>query len=67
MGDIWSAVPFLGMLPHFHADPAEGGVPLASQDGHWWWNGRRWTPLVETAPWLPSDADQQALADAGAC
>jgi hypothetical protein len=26
-------------------DPIEGGAPLASADGHWWWDGRRWTPV----------------------
>lgn len=26
----------------YHDDPSEGGPPLASPDGHWWWDGRAW-------------------------
>lgn len=45
MDDTWTSPPCLGPVPHFHADPAEGGVPLASADGHWWWDGTHWTPV----------------------
>ena len=38
----WSAPPVLGLVPLFHLDPAPDGPPLASPDGHWWWNGERW-------------------------
>jgi hypothetical protein len=44
--DTWSIQPFLGLVPHFHADPVEG-VPLVSTDGHWWWDGYAWTPAPE--------------------
>lgn len=46
--DTWSTQPFLGLLPHFHADPS-AGVPLVSTDGHWWWDGYAWTPAPEQA------------------
>ena len=42
-GATWSTQPFLGLVPHFHADPVQG-VPLVSTDGHWWWDGYAWTP-----------------------
>ncbi|HYF71830.1 MAG TPA: hypothetical protein VD864_03360 [Nocardioides sp.] len=45
MDDTWTTLPVLGPVPDFHADPAVGGVPLASADGHWWWDGTRWTPV----------------------
>lgn len=45
MNDTWTTPPCLGVVPHFHADPSEGGVPLASADGHWWWDGTHWTPV----------------------
>lgn len=44
--DSWSIQPFLGLVPHFHADPV-AGVPLVSTDGHWWWDGYAWTPAPE--------------------
>lgn len=47
MSDSWTDLPFLGLVPHFHADPAEGGAPLVSADGHWWWNGHTWQPVAE--------------------
>ena len=59
MSDSWNAVPFLGLVPHFHADPVEDGPPLLSADGHWWWDGHTWTPLHE-----PEDADAQQPASA---
>ena len=43
VNDTWSVQPFLGLVPHFHADPV-AGVPLVSTDGHWWWDGYAWTP-----------------------
>ncbi len=46
--DSWSVEPFLGLVPHFHADPVEG-VPLVSTDGHWWWDGYAWTPAPALA------------------
>ncbi|WP_395690608.1 hypothetical protein [Nocardioides sp.] len=52
--DTWSTEPFLGLVPHFHADPVQGGVPLVSTDGHWWWDGYAWTPApVETETGVP--------------
>ena len=30
--------------PAYHDDPSEGGPPLASPDGHWWWDGSAWVP-----------------------
>ena len=47
MSDTWGALPFLGSVAHFHTDPAEGGPPLASIDGHWWWDGHGWVALPE--------------------
>ena len=47
MSDTWTDLPFLGLVPHFHADPVEGGAPLASADGHWWWDGQAWKPVAE--------------------
>ncbi|CAI9412498.1 hypothetical protein [Nocardioides sp. T2.26MG-1] len=45
MDETWTSQPCLGPVPDFHADPALGGAPLASADGHWWWDGSRWTPV----------------------
>jgi hypothetical protein len=60
MGDnSWATEPFLGLVPHFHADPVEGGAPIASVDGHWWWDGQAWQPLV-------ANDEQPAPAVAGA-
>lgn len=42
----WSDPPVLGLAPLFHLDPAVGGTPLASPDGHWWWDGQRWQVRV---------------------
>ena len=47
-GATWSTQPFLGLVPHFHADPVQG-VPLVSTDGHWWWDGYAWTPAPALA------------------
>jgi hypothetical protein len=33
--------------PEYHDDPSLGGPPLASPDGHWWWDGRHWVPLTD--------------------
>ena len=52
MGDGWSTLPFVGMVPHFHPDPVEDGVPVASFDGRWWWDGRTWTPVLAVRPAL---------------
>ena len=30
--------------PAYHDDPSEGGPPLVSHDGHWWWDGDAWAP-----------------------
>jgi hypothetical protein len=38
----WSDPSALGPPAHFHLDPTLGGTPLASPDGHWWWDGERW-------------------------
>ena len=46
MSDTWSDLPILGLLAHFRADPVEGGAPLPSADGQWWWDGRAWVPLA---------------------
>jgi hypothetical protein len=46
--ESWSIQPFLGLVPDFHADPAQG-VPLVSTDGHWWWDGYAWTPAPAVA------------------
>lgn len=51
----WDPMPCLGLVPHFHGDPAMGGVPQASADGHWWWDGRSWTPVH-----VPTLADAEA-------
>jgi hypothetical protein len=48
--NTWGTLPFPGLLPDFHADPTEGGAPLVSLDGHWWWDGHAWTPLAEAPP-----------------
>lgn len=53
----WTTPPCLGLVPHFHGDPAMGGVPQASADGHWWWDGRHWTPVH-----VPTLADARAAA-----
>jgi hypothetical protein len=50
MSDSWSMLPFLAMGPHFHMDPVEGGAPVASVDGRWWWDGHTWTPVLATRP-----------------
>jgi hypothetical protein len=69
----WGATPFLGLVPHFHADPTQGGAPLPSADGHWWWTGLHWTPVQQPAAQgasLPVTAAETAqpaptLAEAG--
>ena len=38
--------------PAYHDDPSEGGPPLASPDGHWWWDGSAWVPRPD--PELPA-------------
>jgi hypothetical protein len=43
MDETWTTLPMLAEA--FHADPALGGAPLASADGHWWWDGTHWTPV----------------------
>ncbi|GAA1775328.1 hypothetical protein GCM10009795_021600 [Nocardioides hankookensis] len=50
MSDSWSTLPFLGRGPEFYLDPIEGGTPVASADGRWWWDGRVWTPVLATRP-----------------
>jgi hypothetical protein len=53
MGDTettWTTMSCLGLVPHFHGDPVEGGAPLASADGHWWWDGTHWTPVHLPGP-----------------
>ena len=35
--------------PAYHDDPAEGGPPLVSPDGHWWWDGEVWVPRADSA------------------
>lgn len=25
-----------------HHDPALGGAPFSTGDGHWWWDGEEW-------------------------
>ncbi|HEY0952060.1 hypothetical protein [Nocardioides sp.] len=62
MDETWTTLPSLGLVPHFHGDPAEGGAPLASADGHWWWTGTRWTPVH--VPTL-EDAAAETAAHAG--
>ena len=64
MGDTettWTTPPCLGLVPHFHGDPALGGAPQASADGHWWWDGRHWTPVH-----VPTLADAQEAAQEAA-
>jgi len=56
MSDHWSDLPFLGPVPHFHADPVEGGAPLVSADGHWWWDGHAWKPVAEPDGSAEADA-----------
>ena len=50
MSDVWSAAAVPGPVGGFHEDPVEGGPPLPSPDGHWWWDGRAWVPLVHREP-----------------
>jgi hypothetical protein len=50
MGDTWGDTTSLGLVPHFHADPSLGGPPLASPDGHWWWDGAAWVPTGTAEP-----------------
>lgn len=38
----WSITPVLGLAPLFHADPAVGGPPVLTPDGHRRWNGDHW-------------------------
>lgn len=64
MSDTWSTLPFLGLVPHFHTDPAQDGPPLVSADGHWWWDGDAWTPVRGPETRTP-DARQPAPALAG--
>jgi hypothetical protein len=45
MGENWNDSTCLGLVPHFHADPALNGPPQASPDGHWWWDGTAWTAV----------------------
>ena len=49
----WSSTPIMGLVPLFHLDPAVGGPPLASPDGHWWWDGERWAPRSTEAVAVP--------------
>ena len=35
--------------PAYHDDPCEGGPPLVSPDGHWWWDGDTWVPRRDPA------------------
>lgn len=51
----WTTPSCLGLVPHFHGDPALGGAPQTSADGHWWWDGTHWTPVH-----VPTLADAQA-------
>ncbi|CAN5614185.1 hypothetical protein BH11ACT8_BH11ACT8_21110 [soil metagenome] len=43
----WSRDPVLGLVQAFHLDPSVGGPPLASPDGHLWWDGEQWRPRHE--------------------
>jgi len=52
MSDSWSTLPLLGHGPHFHLDPVEGGAPVISTDGRWWWDGHTWTPVKGEQPAL---------------
>ena len=65
MGETWTTLPSLGLVPHFHDDPAEGGAPLASADGHWWWTGTHWTP-VHVPTLEDAAAETAAHAETGA-
>ena len=60
MDETWTTLPFLGVVPHFHSDPAEGGAPQPSADGHWWWDGTHWVPvhvptLEDLEPVVPAE------------
>lgn len=57
----WETMPCPGLVPHFHGDPAVDGAPQASADGHWWWDGRHWTPVH-----VPTLAHAETAAQASA-
>lgn len=62
----WGTLPCLGLLPDFHTDPTEGGAPLVSLDGHWWWDGQAWRPVLTPAcgsePEQPAPAEREPAA-----
>ncbi|MCW2845835.1 MAG: hypothetical protein JWN22_3751 [Nocardioides sp.] len=54
MSDVWCEGPVLGPLDGFHEDPVEGGPPLPSPDGHWWWDGHAWVRLQHAGALAPT-------------